>query len=129
MLAVVVVFNVLLSLLCFYVAWQVWNFRRALAVATQAVALFELNTHNALYGAPDAISQGQSGVSGLRASYRQLEIQRQRVQQVLALLSLLQRVLPMALRSSSRVRQGKRADALLRRSRLRRLRRQRRSRR
>ncbi|MEW6494997.1 MAG: hypothetical protein AB1589_21125 [Cyanobacteriota bacterium] len=128
MIIFVVVFNVLLSLICLYVAWQLWNLRLALAITADIVALFERDTYNALHGAPNAISQGQLGVSNLRVSYQQLEIQLQRVQQILALLGLAQRVLRIAVRSSIRLNQRNQVDRLLRRSQLRRLRRQRRSR-
>jgi len=102
MLTVVVVLNVLISLLCLYVAWQVWNLRRVLAAATTALILAERNTHNILGGAPAAISQGQIGVSGARESYQQLELQLQKLQQVLTLLSLVQRVWGSTRRSPSK---------------------------
>jgi hypothetical protein len=102
MLTVVVVLNVLISLLCLYVAWQVWNLRRALAATTDAVLLAERNTYNLLHNAPQAISQGQVGVQGARESYQQLELQLQKVQQVLTLLSLVQRVWRSTPRSQSK---------------------------
>ncbi|MDP8962876.1 MAG: hypothetical protein M3O33_02595 [Cyanobacteriota bacterium] len=102
MLTVVVVLNVLISLLCLYVAWQVWNLRRVLAATTDAVLLAERNTYKLLHGAPEAISQGQVGVSGARESYQQLELQIQKVQQVLMLLSLVQRVWLSTTRSPSK---------------------------
>ncbi|HEY9611423.1 hypothetical protein [Allocoleopsis sp.] len=112
MVVLVVVINVLISLLCLYVAWYVWNLRRALAIATAVVTIFERDTHNALQGAPQAISQGQLGVRGSRESYQQLEIQLQRVQQVLAFLGLVQTLLPIVTRSSTRFRQRSRAEVL-----------------
>jgi hypothetical protein len=105
MVAVVVVINVLISLLCLYVAWFLWNLRRALSVAADVVTLFDRDTHNALYGAPNAISQGQLGIRATRGSYQNLEIQLQRVQQVIAFLGLLQRLLPMVTRSSTKLNQ------------------------
>jgi hypothetical protein len=91
MVTVVVVLNVLISLLCLYVAWQVWNLRRTLMVATAILTNVERSTYLVLHGAPNAISQGQLGVHGLRESYQQLDLQLQKVQQVLALIGLLQR--------------------------------------
>lgn len=102
MLTVVVILNVLISLLCLYVAWQVWNLQKALAATTKAVLLAERNTYNVLHGAPEAISQGQVGVHGARESYQQLELQLQKVQQVLTLLSLIQRVWLLIPKSSSK---------------------------
>ena len=125
---VVVALNVLISLLCCYVTWQLWNVRRALAIAADAVANAERDTYNVLHGAPQAIAQGQVGVRGLRVSYQRLEMQLQRIQQVLALLSLIQSLLPPAIRSSTRLRQRNRVEAVKSRSLSRRFRRQQRSR-
>lgn len=125
MLIIVVVFNVLLSLLCLYVAWQIWNIRRALAVTAEVVSLFERNTYNVLHGAPEAISQGQLGVKGLRGSYENLETQVQQLQRVLVLLGLIQRILPTALAASTELRRRNRPGTLLKRSLSRRLRRRR----
>ena len=97
MLQVVVILNVLISLLCIYVAWQVWNLRRTLAAAAVVLSDVERNTYAVLHGAPNAISQGQLGVHGLRERYQQLEVQLQKLQQVLILLSLIQRILPVVL--------------------------------
>lgn len=102
MLNVVVVLNVLISLLCLYVAWQVWNLRRVLAAAADAVLLAERNTYRILHPAPEAISQGQLGVGGARDSYQQLELQLQKIQQVLTLLSLVQRVWGLSRRAALR---------------------------
>lgn len=104
MLTIVVVFNVVISLLCLYVAWQVWNLRRVLGAAADALFLAQRNTYNVLHGAPEAILQGQAGVGGARDSYQQLELQLQKVQQVLTLLSLVQRVWRSPISRSSIVR-------------------------
>ncbi|HBB30924.1 MAG TPA: hypothetical protein DDZ80_28100 [Cyanobacteria bacterium UBA8803] len=102
MLTVVVILNVLISLLCFYAAWRIWKLRRALAIAADAISSAERNTHKVLNGAPTAIERGQSGVGGLRERYQQLEIQWQRVEQVLTLLVVLQRIWRLAWKSSIR---------------------------
>ncbi|HEY9741048.1 MAG TPA: hypothetical protein V6C90_11210 [Coleofasciculaceae cyanobacterium] len=98
MFQLVVVLNVLISLLCLYVAWQVWNLRRALATAVDVLTNVERSTYAVLNGAPNAISQGQLGVHGLRERYQQLELQLQQVQQVLTVLGLIQSVWSSALR-------------------------------
>lgn len=102
MLQLVVFVNVLISLLCLYVAWRLWNLRRTLALAVTVVNNFERITYTVLHGAPKAIYQGQLGIHELRARYQQLELQWQKVQQVLALLGLLQSVWQFALASSLR---------------------------
>lgn len=105
MLQTVVVLNVLISLLCLYVAWQVWNLRRALAAAADVLTNVERNTYTLLHGAPNNIYLGQLGVHGLKERYQQLQLQLQRVQQVLALLGLIQSVF---LRQSRRLRRSQR---------------------
>lgn len=102
MLTVVVVLNVLISLLCLYVAWQVWNLRRVLGATADAVLVAERNTHKIFYGAPEAISQGQVAIGGVIDSYQQLELQLQKVQQVLTLLSLVQKVWGLRTRAALR---------------------------
>lgn len=99
MLNVVVVLNVLISLLCLYVARQVWNLRRVLGATVDAVLLAERNTYKVLHDAPENILQGQVGVGSARDSYQQLEVQLQKIQQVLTLLSLVQRVWGLSRRS------------------------------
>jgi hypothetical protein len=98
MLQIVVGINILISLLCLYVAWRVWKLRRALAIAADVVASFERNTYLTLHGAPQAIYNGQLGVSGLRDRYQQLDRQLEQVQQVLTVLALLQRILRFGVR-------------------------------
>lgn len=113
MVTVVVVLNVLISLLCLYVAWQVWNLRRTLAAVVNAIAIAERNTYTVLHGAPNAIYKGQLGVHGLRERYQQLELQLQQVQKILTVLGLLQSLLRsgVRLRSSSALRSASRSPA------------------
>ena len=88
MLTVVLIVNVLIALLCLYVAWQVWNLRRVLANVADTLISVERNTYAVLHGAPKAIITGQRGTRQLRKQYRQLQTQLQRAEQVLGLLSL-----------------------------------------
>lgn len=99
MLNVVVALNVLISLLCLYVARQVWNLRQVLSSTADAVLLAERNTYKVLHPAPEMISQGQVGVGRARDSYQQLEVQLQKIQQILTLLSLVQTVWGLSRRS------------------------------
>lgn len=98
MLQIVVGINILISVLCLYVAWRVWTLRRALAITADVVASFERSTYLTLHGAPQAICNGQLGVRGLKERYQQLDRQLQQVQQVLTVLALLQRILRFGLR-------------------------------
>jgi hypothetical protein len=124
MVTVVVVCNVLLSLVCLYVAWRLWNIRRALTIAADAVTAAERATYEVLHGAPRAIALGQSGIRGWRGSYERLQMQRQQVQQVLTLLGLVQTLLRQITRYWPGVPPRTRTDALKSQLRLRRLQRQ-----
>lgn len=93
MLTVVLILNCVLAAFCFYIAWQVWQFRKAIAQATEALTLAEQATQATLQDAPDAILQGQIGSHQLRQSYRQLEGQLRQVEKVLSLLGSLQGLL------------------------------------
>jgi hypothetical protein len=92
MVTVVVILNLLIALLCLFAAWQIWRLRRILAKVADTLTVAERKTHVVLYGAPDAITRGQMGIYQLRRTYQQLQPQLQRLQQVLGLLSLGQRV-------------------------------------
>lgn len=92
MITLVITFNLLLALGCFYLAWKVWQFRRAVATTADVLLLAEKNTHAVLHGAPDAILKGQMGTHQLRQSYQRLEPQYQQVRRALTLLSLGQTV-------------------------------------
>ncbi len=92
MLTLVVVLNGLISLLCLYIAWQVWELRRVLAKVADSVSSAERNTYRVLHNAPKAISQGQLGTRHLRKQYRQLDRQLQQVQQILVLFNLGQKI-------------------------------------
>lgn len=88
MVTVVLIFNVLIALLCLYVAWRVWQLRRALANIANALTVAERSTHNVLANAPNAIGQRQQGIYHLRRQYQQIEVYLQQVQKILSLLGL-----------------------------------------
>ncbi len=106
MVTVVVILNLLISLLGFYIAWRIWKLRRVLGAAADIVARAERSTYQVLHGAPQAISKGQIGVHGLKKRYQHLEFQLQRVQRVLMVLGLIQKTY-----RSRRRRRGKRSPA------------------
>lgn len=88
MLIIVLVANLLIGLTCLVVAWQVWQLRRSLARVTHTLLDVEAAVHGVLYGAPGAILIAKRGTHQLRKSYRQLEGQLQRMQQVMGLFSV-----------------------------------------
>lgn len=92
MVTFVVVFNILIALINFYIAWRVWQLRRTIAGVATAILVADRNTYNTLHGAPNAIATGQKGTKAAREQYRQLEIQLQKLRQLLGLLNFAQQV-------------------------------------
>jgi hypothetical protein len=92
MLTVVLIFNGFLALGCFWIAWTVWQYRKALTIAADSLIEAEKNTYQVLHGAPEAILQGQIGAHQLRQGYRQLTVQMRQVKGAIALISLGQTV-------------------------------------
>jgi hypothetical protein len=84
MVFVVCLFNLAIALLCLYFTWQVWQWRRALAQATDVLVNCEISTHETLKGAPEAIRAGQQGTRQLRQQIQNLRPQIQQVNQVLS---------------------------------------------
>ncbi|MBD2538581.1 hypothetical protein [Coleofasciculus sp. FACHB-SPT36] len=92
MVTIVVGFNVLLSLMLLYVAWKIRKLRSRLAKITKILLAAERNTYNVLRGAPKILSKGQLGANLLTERYQQLDPQLQRVQKILALFGLGQKL-------------------------------------
>lgn len=88
MVAVVLILNGLLVLLCLYATWQVCRWRSILANVADALTAAERSTHRVLHSAPQAIATGQLATTQLQQQYRLLTLQLQQVQQILALLGL-----------------------------------------
>ncbi|MGQ4649967.1 hypothetical protein [Lyngbya aestuarii] len=104
MLTVVIVINLLISLLCLSVAWRVWKLRRQLATVADILRAAERSTQRVLHQAPNFVHQRQSGIHGLRERSQQLELQLQKIKQVLILLGLAQGVWrSLVMRSSLRL--------------------------
>ncbi|HLO50456.1 MAG TPA: hypothetical protein VK211_18715 [Kamptonema sp.] len=88
MLTTVLIINVLISLLCFYIAWKVWQVRRVLSRVESTLTVMERRSHNILSQAPEFLVKREKSVRKLRQQYQQLESQVQQLQQVLGLLTL-----------------------------------------
>jgi environmental stress-induced protein Ves len=88
MVTVILMFNLLIALGCLYVAWRVWQLRRVLVRVTATLTIAERSTHRVLYGAPNKILRGQTGVYQLQQQYQQVALQLQKAQQILALLGM-----------------------------------------
>lgn len=87
MFTLALIVNIFIGCTCLIVAWQLRQVKAGLAQAADTLLSVEEAVHNCLHGAPQAITHGQLGVSQLRQNYRQLEIQLQRAQQVMELVS------------------------------------------
>lgn len=112
MLAIVIIFNVLISLLCLYVAWQVWNLRQALANAAEIVTAAERSVNDVLHNAPNAIGTAQLGADRLRKSYQRLELQIKQIRQILMLLGLVNGIWRSAVNSVSTSKASSRPKSL-----------------
>jgi hypothetical protein len=88
MLAGVVIINVLISLVCFYIAAKVWKVRRILEGLETRIVAMNRCTSNILNQSPDFLGKRQQSARQLRRNYLQLELQLQQVQQLLGLLGL-----------------------------------------
>ncbi len=88
MLTIVLAINAVLALMCLYTMGQLWQIRQVLAKVADTLTSVERKTYDVLHLAPDAIIKGRRGTRSLRYQYHELATQLEKVQQVLALLSL-----------------------------------------
>ena len=88
MLTAVVIINLLISGVCFYIAAKVWKIRRTIARLEIRIAGMERRSSKVLSTSPGFLAKRQQGALQLRRRYQQLELQLQQVQQLLGLLGL-----------------------------------------
>ncbi|MEG4417118.1 hypothetical protein QUA70_00730 [Microcoleus sp. LAD1_D5] len=88
MLTAVVIINLLISLVCFYIAAKVWKIRRTIARLEMRIEAMERSSSKVLSTSPDFLGKRQQGTRQVRRRYQQLELQLQQVQQLLGLLGL-----------------------------------------
>ncbi|MEG4939189.1 hypothetical protein [Microcoleus sp. F4-D5] len=86
MLTAVVIINLLISAVCFYIAAKVWKIRRTIARFEIGIIAIERCSSNVLATSPDFFANRQQNARQLRLRYQQLELQLQQVQQLLGLL-------------------------------------------
>lgn len=87
MLIFVVIFNLLLSLLNFYIAWRIWKLWRLLVKVTAILNRVERRMQRIFEPAPEIMLRGRKKTSYLKQRYQKLEIQLQQIQQILLLAS------------------------------------------
>ncbi|MGK7875447.1 MAG: hypothetical protein AB4426_19740 [Xenococcaceae cyanobacterium] len=88
MVTFVVIFNLLIALVNLFIAWRIWKLRRVLANVADTLINVERSIHSVLAPAPEVIAKGQKGTNNLRERYQKLELQLQRLGQILTILSL-----------------------------------------
>ena len=82
MLTAVVIINLLISVVCFYIAVKAGKIRRTIAGFEMRIAAMERSSSNVLSNSPDFLAKRQEGTRQLRWRYQQLELQLQQVQQL-----------------------------------------------
>ncbi len=88
MLAAVIIINVFISLVCFYIAWKIWRMGRTIALCQARITALDRCSTNVLAKSPNFFARKQQGAHQLRRNYQQLEWQLQQLQQLLGLLGL-----------------------------------------
>lgn len=86
MVTTVVIFNLIIALILLYVARQVWLIRKKLKRINNKLIAVERSTQVALSTTPNAIYQGQMSIYQLKQRNEPLQVQIQRMKQVLSLL-------------------------------------------
>lgn len=86
MVMVVVVINLTIALILLVVAWQLRLLKVRLARIANTLIALERSTHAVLWGAPNTIFVSQQGVYRLGQGNEPLQLQLQRIRQVLSLL-------------------------------------------
>ena len=88
MVVTIVIINVLIALILLYIARRIWLLRQKLQRLNNKLIAINRSAGAALAGTPNAIYQGQMGIYQLKQKNEPLQIQIQRVRQVLSLLSV-----------------------------------------
>jgi hypothetical protein len=88
MVVFVVILNVLIGLVCLAVAFVVWMLRRKVASASDKILSVERSVYRVLNPAPPKIEKARRGSQSARAKYLKLEMQTQKMQQIVAMLSV-----------------------------------------
>lgn len=88
MLVGVVIINVLISLVCFYMAAKMWKVRRKIERFETRITAMNRCIRNVLIRSPNFLAKRQQGARQLRRNYLELELQLQQVRQLLGLMGL-----------------------------------------
>ncbi|MEA5510051.1 hypothetical protein VB715_09770 [Crocosphaera sp. UHCC 0190] len=94
MLLFVILFNLVLTLINFYLVWQLRKLSHFLQKFTYQLTRLEQRIHVIFHPAPEIILKGQEGTIYLKKRYQSLKIKLLRLQQALSVLNFLLRILP-----------------------------------
>lgn len=89
MIVCVIIINLLISVICLYLAAKFWKIGKKVDKAAKAILRADSGTYNVLHKAPGAIVKGEKGTRNLRKKYSQLQRQVQTMRQLLSVLSFL----------------------------------------
>ncbi len=89
--------NCAIALFGFFVAWRIWQIKRALTQATIALTAWEQTVHRALNPdlLPPYLLQGQHATAELRDRYARLHAQLQQLNRIFSLARIAFKVLPL----------------------------------
>ena len=85
----VIIINVLISVICLYLAAKLWKLGKEIDQAANAILQADRGTYNVLHNAPGAIVKGEKGTRNLRKQYQKLQGQVQTLRQAIAVLTFL----------------------------------------
>lgn len=88
MLIAVIIINVILSLVFFFVAWRLRKLKQTMNQVTKSILNADRVTYDVLHATPAALAKGELGTRNLRTRYQQVELQLLRLRQIVQLLSL-----------------------------------------
>ncbi len=88
MVVTIIIINVLIASILLYAARRTWLLRRRFQRLNNILIAVNRSAGAALAGTPNAIYKGQMGLSQLKQRNDPLQVQIQRVRQVLSLLSV-----------------------------------------
>ncbi|MCC5640370.1 hypothetical protein LC593_31965 [Nostoc sp. CHAB 5844] len=91
MVTLVVIINTLISLLLFYIAWQVWQLKRRIAFITDRLTAYEQCSQTLLSQTPQNLDISQQNIRNLRLRNQSLQFKIQQIRQIVSLLLLGQR--------------------------------------
>ncbi len=88
MIVFVILVNLCITVVNFYLAVKIWQLRRWLICFNKSLVDCENSIQNILYFGTAILSQKQKNINNLRQRYQLLQLQWQKIRQILFLLNL-----------------------------------------